>query len=184
MRATATAGERVTGVGRWLRRVLATVITALAISVCVTTAASAATIVTVSPTTVNAGMQVSIHAMCDDLSKPAFVNSAAFGAVTLVPNTGALSAQVTVPSTTRSGKYSVTLSCSNGHNASTSLQVVGRGGATTTPPSPNPTVGPQTGGGEMAANMGGKLLFYGGILAVVVGLALWLGLGVWRRAAR
>src|SRR5215475_5521871 len=115
MRSTAPADERVTDVLRWLRRVAATATIALAISIGISTAASAATIIIVTPNTVNAGMQVSIHAMCDNNTRPAFVNSAAFGAVTLMPTSGELGAQVTVPSTTRSGRYPVTLSCQNGH---------------------------------------------------------------------
>jgi hypothetical protein len=71
----------------------------------------------------------------------------------------------------------VSLACASGEKASTKLTVV-RGGAP-----PNPNQGPRTGGGEMAASLGGKLALYGGLGGIVVGLGIWLMLGLRRRTS-
>lgn len=160
---------------RWLRTALASALLTGIVLAVTPVIASAAAVLVVNPGSIGAGFQVEVRATCGDNVNPAFVNSKAFGAVTLVPNKGVLSANVTVPSSTRSGTYTVNLSCASGQKASTKLDVIG-GGAP-----PNPNHGPRTGGGQMAAGMGGKLTLYGGLGAIALGLGLWLVLGVRRR---
>src|SRR5262249_53932920 len=52
--------------------------------------ASAATILVVSPNSIRAGFSVMLRATCGDNVNPAFVSSAAFGSLTLVPSHGEL----------------------------------------------------------------------------------------------
>jgi hypothetical protein len=160
---------------RWLRTALASALLTGIVLGFTPMIASAAALLVVNPSSIGAGFQVEVRAICGDNVNPAFVNSRAFGAVTLVPNKGVLSANVTVPSSTRTGTYTVNLSCASGQKASTELDVIG-GGAP-----PNPNHGPHTGGGQMAAGMGGKVTLYGGLGAIALGLGLWLVLGVRRR---
>jgi hypothetical protein len=164
---------------RWQKSVRSAAITALATIVAFVvfapTPANAAAILVVIPHSITAGFQVQVSATCGDNLNPAFVDSRAFGSVTLVPDRGVLRESVTVPATTRSGTYAVNLTCANGEKASNKLTVIG-GGAP-----PNTNQGPHTGGGEMAAELGGKLTLYGGLAAITVGLGLWLVRGVRRR---
>lgn len=159
---------------RWLRGVVATAALAGVMVVWTPVTASAAAILLVAPSTVNAGDQVQLRATCGDNTNPAFVTSRAFGSVTLVPQDGALRTTVTVPSTTRSGTYPVDLSCATGQTAETTLTVVGAA------PTPNPNLGPNTGGGGMSNMLHGRLTLYGGLAVIVLGLAIAL-LGSARR---
>lgn len=157
----------------WLRLCLAS-IAAVLFSACVALPASAATILLVNPSSIRAGFQVEIRATCGDNANPAFVRSSAFGSVTLVPSHGILEENVTIPGNTRSGTYRVSLSCASGQSSSANLTVIGS--------RVNPTHGPHTGGGEMAASTGGRLTLLGGLGALVAGVGIWVLSAIRRRS--
>jgi hypothetical protein len=159
---------------RWLRIILATCSTVLLTTACDPASASAAALLIVNPNSINAGFTVEVRATCGDNVNPAFVHSRAFGSVTLVPSNGVLRANVTVPKSTKSGTYTVDLSCASGQLSSAKLTVLNGG-------KPNPSHGPQTGGGEMAASLTGKMTLYGGLGVIVLGLGTWLLIGMRRR---
>jgi hypothetical protein len=100
--------------------------------------------VNVNPATVNAGAAVSVEASCGDVANSATVKSAAFGTLTLQPQASVLIGQVTIPTTTRAGTATVTLTCQTGSTATTTLTILGL--ATAAPA----TIGPHTGGGFLA----------------------------------
>lgn len=160
----------------WWARALLAGTSMVLLSACGALPASASTILYINPTSIRAGFQIEIRATCGDNANPAFVNSRAFGSVTLVPSSGVLRADVTVPSGTPSGTYNVNLECASGQKSTAKLSVINGG-------HPNPHVGPQTGGGEMAASLGGSLVLYGGLAAVVAGLGLWIMSMVRRRTS-
>jgi len=162
---------------RWLRITLATCATVLLSAACIPASASAATLLLVNPSSIDAGFAVEVRATCGDNVNPAFVHSQAFGSVTLVPMNGVLKANVTIPRSTKAGTYTVNLSCASGQQSTAKLTVLGGGAA------PNNNNGPHTGGGQMAAGLAGKLTLYGGLAAVVVGLGSWLLIGLRRRNA-
>ena len=54
-------------------------------------------ILLVNPSSIEAGFAVELRATCGDNVNPAFVHSTAFGSVTLVPDNGVLTRNVTVP---------------------------------------------------------------------------------------
>src|ERR1051326_3240746 len=62
------------------------------------TPANAATILFLNPSSIRAGFTIEIRATCGDNANPAFVHSAAFGSVTLVPHLGVLAENVTIRS--------------------------------------------------------------------------------------
>jgi hypothetical protein len=161
---------------RWLRIFLASGATALFATACIPASANAATLLIVNPSSIRAGFTVEVRATCGDNVNPAFVHSRAFGSVTLVPANGVLRADVTVPKSTKSGTYTVDLSCASGQLSSAKLTVLDGG-------KPNNSRGPHTGGGEMAASLTGKVTLYGGLGVLVLGLGSWLLLGVRRRHA-
>jgi hypothetical protein len=161
-----------------VRRVIRSFVVMLAVAAlagCGATAANAATILFLNPSSIRAGFQIEIRATCGDNTNPAFVHSAAFGSVTLVPNHGILRENVTIPRSTRAGTYNVNLDCASGQHSTAKLAVIGGGF--------NPTHGPHTGGGEMASTTGAKIGLYGGALALLAGLGIWLAAGRRRRAA-
>ena len=119
--------------------------------------------VQVNPSTVQAGFLTGIRASCSDNSRPATVESQAFGRVTVQPQDGALTAAALVPERTRAGTYRVKLSCPDGKSASTNLIVVAVG---------RPTRGPATGFGGTAGGRPGGWLVTGGVAATAVGLLL------------
>jgi len=104
--------------------------------------------VEVTPAAVDAGSPVALRADCGDNSVPATVTSKAFGTVTVQPDLNLLTAKVDVPTQTTEGRYEVNLACRGGSTASTSLRVVSR--ATPEPSTPEPSMGPHTGGGFLA----------------------------------
>jgi hypothetical protein len=121
--------------------------------------------VQVNPSTVQAGFLTGIRASCADNSRPATVESQAFGTVTVQPQDGALTAAALVPDRTKEGTYRVKLSCPDGKSAATNLIVVAAG---------RPTRGPATGFGGTAGDNAGGWLVTGGIAATAVGLLLGL----------
>lgn len=97
------------------------------------------------PSPVTAGRFVALRADCGAGETAATVTSTAFGRVSLHPFAGLLFAEVLVPASTRAGGHSVSLACSNGETASTTLRVSNR-----TTPTAEPSYGPHTGGGFLA----------------------------------
>jgi hypothetical protein len=142
------------------------------------TPASAATILLITPSTIEAGFAITVSATCGDNVNPAVVTSTVFGTVTLVPDRGKLHASITVPANTRPGTYNVDLSCASGQTSTSNFAVVHRAVPANTL---NPTFGPATGGGEMAASTGARIAIFGGLGAVVVGIAVWIVSSVRRR---
>lgn len=126
-------------------------------------ARAAAVFVETNPSTVPGGDEVGLRASCDDNLKAATVTSSLFGAVTVSPRYGFLTATVRVPSTTRPGDYRVELRCPDGGTAATTLHVVAR----VTPPR-----GPATGGGGTAPGRSAPMLIGGGLTVVAAGVAL------------
>jgi hypothetical protein len=130
--------------------------------------------VQVNPSTVQAGFLVGIKASCTDNSRPATVESPAFGTVTMQPQNGLLHAAAMVPEHTRSGSYRVRLNCPDGKNASTMLNVVA---------AHRPSRGPATGfGGTAGGDSTGGALVAGGLAATALGGIL--GLLALRRRGR
>ena len=82
---------------------------------------------------------------------------------------------VTIMRNVRPGAYTVSLSCASGQHSTATLTVLGGGF--------NPRHGPHTGGGEMASTTGARIGLYGGGLALVTGLGIWLASGLRRRTA-
>jgi hypothetical protein len=138
--------------------------------------ASAATTLTLSPNTIRAGFSIMIRATCSDNVNPAVVTSAAFGVVSLVPDQGVLASSATIPATTSSGTYNVRLACASGQTSTARLTVINE------TQTPNPQIGPATGGGEMAAS-GARLVLFGGLGAILVGLGCWAVVLFRRRTA-
>ena len=122
-------------------------------------------------------MAVNLVATCGNNVNSAVVTSRAFGTVTLVPDHGRLKTSVTVPAGIRAGTYSVGLTCASGQVATSNLTV--RHGTSSTP---NPFVGPATGGGEMSASAGARLAVFGGIGAIVLGIGVWVVSAARRRS--
>ena len=136
----------------------------------VSAAQAASVFVEINPSTVPAGDQVGIRASCDDNLKSATVSSALFGAITVTPQYGFLTATVRIPSGTRPGDYRIDLRCPDGKTASSTLHVVAK---------VQPARGPATGGGGTAPGHNAPLLVGSG-LTVIAG-ALVLGLVTLRR---
>jgi hypothetical protein len=151
---------------------------ALAAVVLPATPAAAATILLITPSTIEAGFAVTLSATCGDNVNPAVVTSTVFGTVTLVPDNGKLHTSITVPASTKAGTYNVNLSCASGQTATSKFAVIHRSAP---PHTLNPTFGPATGGGEMATSTGARIAVFGGLGAVVVGLAVWILSTVRRR---
>jgi hypothetical protein len=162
------------------RSALATIAAAFALAACVlpATPASAATILLITPSSIEAGFAITVSATCGDNVNPAVVTSRVFGTVTLVPDKGKLHTSITVPANTRAGTYNVDLSCASGQTATSNFAVIHRATPANTL---NPTFGPATGGGEMAASTGARIAIFGGLGAVVVGIAVWIVSAVRRR---
>jgi hypothetical protein len=119
--------------------------------------------VELNPATVQAGYLVGIRASCDDNTKPATVESDAFGEVTVYPQFDVLTAAVTVPADKDPRRYNVRLSCDGGESATARLNVLSSG---------RPSEGPATGFGGMADDGSGDLLVGGGVVAIAVGALL------------
>ena len=98
------------------------------------------------PSPVTAGRFVALRADCGAGETAATVTSTAFGRVSLHPFAGGLFAEVLVPVSTRAGGHSVSLACSNGETASTTLRV-----SNSPTPTAEPSFGPHTGGGFLAS---------------------------------
>jgi hypothetical protein len=123
------------------------------------------------PETVQAGYVVGVEADCTDNSKPATVESRAFGTVTLQREGDLLTGAALVPDATPADTYAVKLNCAGTEFATESLTVVSK---------VQPTRGPATGfGGTASGGSGTTLLLAGGIVAIVAGAAL--GLSTARR---
>ncbi|WP_328466255.1 hypothetical protein OHA21_45780 [Actinoplanes sp. NBC_00393] len=126
--------------------------------------AAAAPFVELNPSTVPAGDDISLRASCDDSLDPATVTAEPIGEVTVQPEFGFLTANVTVPADTEPGDYPVALRCpEGGGNATATLHVVAR---------VEPTRGPATGGGGTAPGATASILIGGGLAAMAAGLAL------------
>ncbi|HEY0003056.1 MAG TPA: hypothetical protein VGB74_21565 [Actinoplanes sp.] len=125
--------------------------------------AAAAIFVETSPSTVPAGDKVGLRASCDDNLKSATVSSALFGAVTVAPQYGFLTATARVPDGTRAGDYRVDLRCPDGKTASSTLHVVVK---------VTPTRGPATGGGGTAPGRNAPVLIGTGLAVLGAGAAL------------
>jgi hypothetical protein len=139
---------------------------AAVVAVVLTSAAparAAATYVELNPATVQAGYLVGIRASCDDNTKPATVESEAFGEVKVYPQFDVLTAAVTVPADKDPRRYSVRLTCDGGESASARLNVLDGG---------RPSEGPATGLGGMADDGSGGLLVGGGVVAIAIGAVL------------
>lgn len=124
---------------------------------------AAAVYVETNPSTVRAGDEVGLRASCTDNLKPATVTAEPFGAVTVRPNFGLLTATAKVPPTTKAGDYKVSLRCPDGPTATSILHVVAR---------VEPRRGPATGGGGTAPGGSAPMLIGGGLAAIAAGLAL------------
>ncbi len=103
----------------------------------------AAAWIEVRPSPVTAGRHVALRADCGSGETAATVTSTAFGRVSLHPFAGYLFAEVLVPTSTRAGGHSVSLACSNGETASTTLRVsrIGHADRRTLVPVPTPAAG-------------------------------------------
>ncbi len=99
----------------------------------------------VRPSPVTAGRNVALRADCGTGETSATVTSTAFGRVSLHPFAGYLFSEVLVPTSTRAGGHSVSLACSNGETATTTMRV-----STSATPTATRSVGPHTGGGFLA----------------------------------
>ena len=153
---------------RWLRICLALAASMLLVAGCTPANGSGLTVLTLSPTSINAGFKIRILATCGENLNPAFVTSRAFGTVTLIADHGILSQNVTISTKITPGVYAVDLRCASGQRSSAELTVLNSHGR------PNGHHGPDTGGGEMAASTGSKLALGGGLLAIIAGAGLWL----------
>jgi hypothetical protein len=160
---------------RWLRIFLASAVSVLALTACIPANASGATLLVVSPGSIRAGFQIEVNATCSDMLNPAYVTSRAFGSITLEPDHGLLQADVTVPSDTASGTYTVNLDCASGGHSSAKLTVLDG-------THPNPHHGPDTGGGEMGSMTGAHMALLGGLGTLLAGMAIVLVAGLRRRA--
>jgi hypothetical protein len=150
--------------------VLASLAGSVAIVLGLAAPASAATILLITPSSVAPGFIVTISATCGDNANPAFVNSDVFGSITLVPDNGKLHTNVTVPSDTRPATYTVTLTCASGQVTTSKLTVLSHAPLVT----PNPNVGPATGGGELGASTAARLAIVAGIVAVIAGVVFFI----------
>ena len=120
--------------------------------------------VEVNPSTVEAGFIVGIRASCPDNTRPAEVESRAFGEVVVHPQFGFLTAAATVRSDLNAQSYRVILDCPDTLlGAGTNLEVVVGN---------RPSQGPATGFGGMAGKNDGTTLLTGGAIALAAGLAL------------
>src|ERR1700709_2209850 len=109
---------------RRLRICFASIVSVLALAACVPANASGITVLSLSPSSIRAGFQIEINATCLDNLNTATVSSRAFGRLTLVPDHGLLMTEVTIPSDTVPGPYSVNLSCASGGHSSAELTVL------------------------------------------------------------
>jgi hypothetical protein len=119
--------------------------------------------VEVNPGTAEPGDLVGIRAGCPDNSRPATVESDAFGQKIVRPQFGFLTAAVTLPDDVAAGRYRVTLRCEGGDTASTTLRVI---------VPTRPSRGPATGFGGTAGDHGGTLLLGAGLVLVAAGVGL------------
>jgi hypothetical protein len=127
-------------------------------------ARAAAVYVELNPETVQAGFLVGIRASCDDNTKPASVESEAFGEVDVHPQFEVLTAAVTVPVDTGPRRYTVRLTCPGGGSASARLNVL---------PSGRPSEGPATGfGGTAGDDRSAGFLIGGGLVAILAAVVL------------
>jgi hypothetical protein len=145
----------------------------------VATPASASTILLITPMSVAPGFTVTISATCGDNANSAFVSSNVFGSITLVPDNGKLSTNVTVPTGTRPGTYDVSLTCADGNVAHSKLTVLSHAPLIT----PNPQIGPATGGGEMSASTMARLGIMAGIVTIIAGISFWIASARRRRSS-
>jgi hypothetical protein len=165
---------------RWVRISAVSIVSLLwltALAACAPASASGATLLIVTPSSIQAGFAIEVRATCGENVNPGFVSSRAFGSITLVPNHNVLADNVTVPRSTASGTYAVDLRCASGGRSSSQLTVFdGRH------PNPNPHHGPATGGGEMSSRSGARLALLGGLGAILAGAGV-MFLAYWRRRA-
>jgi hypothetical protein len=128
--------------------------------------------VEVNPSTVEAGFIIGIRASCPDNTRPAEVESRAFGEVVVQPQYGFLTAAATVRSDIDAQSYRVVLDCPDTLLGATTTLVVVVGN--------RPSRGPATGFGGMAGKDDGTTLLTGGAIALVAALAL-VVVTLWRR---
>lgn len=139
-------------------------------------AAAGDTALKLTPQTVQAGYVVGVEADCADKSKPASVESDAFGTVTLEQQGNLLTAAALVPATTPAGTYPVKLNCPGTEFTTESLTVVSN---------VQPPQGPATGfGGTASSDAGATLLLTGGVATILAGAALGLSTALRRGTFR
>ncbi|NMO55632.1 hypothetical protein HH310_31165 [Actinoplanes sp. TBRC 11911] len=145
---------------------LAALILGLPVLFTETPAYAAAVFVETNPSTVPAGDEVGLRASCEENLEAAKVESPLFGAVSVTPQYGFLTATVHVPAGTKAGDYPVDLHCPakpDQKAASTILHVVAK---------VQPTQGPATGGGGTAPGRNASLMLGTGFVVLAAGAAL------------
>ncbi|HEX4212510.1 MAG TPA: hypothetical protein VIA06_04170 [Candidatus Dormibacteraeota bacterium] len=143
---------------------------ALAFALLPATALADSITVSLNPTTAAPGADVYVRATCSS-SNSATVSSDAFATATMGPATegGGLIALVAVNAAASPGAHPVQVTCADGQTGSSSLVVA-------------PADGANTGDGAMAARGPNVALLALGGLLLLLGAALLLRRGGWRRA--
>lgn len=128
-----------------------------------------AVFIEVNPSTVMAGLTVSLRASCGSTVNLTKAHSDAFGVVSLQLENQFLVGQAMVPATRAPRGYAVRMTCPSGVRASTTLWVISA--------TAKPTRGPNTGGGYLASHggPGGTIMIASGIAVVGAGgaVAVW-----------
>jgi len=124
---------------------------------------AASVFVETTPSTARAGDEIGVRASCTDNLKAATVTAAPLGKVTVAPRYGFLTTTAKLPANTRTGDYTVSLTCPDGKKATSTLHVVAK---------VEPSRGPATGGGGTAPGRSAPALIGGGLTAIVAGVAL------------
>lgn len=143
---------------------------ALVLALLPATALAQSVRVTLNPATASPGADVYVRAMCGS-ARSAKVTSDAFATATMGPATegGGVIALVAVNSAAAPGAHPVQVTCSNGQTGGGSLVVAPAGGA-------------NTGDGAMAPRGPNPALLALGALLLLLGFALAVRRGGWRRA--
>jgi multidrug efflux pump subunit AcrB len=159
--------------GEFMRRFVPAVLAAFALSVSGlflaalvlpgTPALAASVFVETNPSTARAGDEVGVRASCTDNLKAATVVAGPIGKLTVAPRYGFLTTTAKVPTTTRPGDYTVSLTCPDGKTAKSTLHVVAK---------VEPVRGPATGGGGTAPGRFSPVLIAGGLASVAAGVVL------------
>jgi len=135
-------------------------------------AQAASIFVETNPSTARPGDEIGIRASCTDNLTAGTVTGGPFGTVTVAPRYGFLTATARIPTTTKTGTYTLALTCHDKKTATGDLHVVAK---------VEPSRGPATGGGGTAAGRSSPMLIGGGLTAIVLGAALGLASFLRRR---